>query len=233
MPPTLPTPDASRGGVTAAPRRGRVLAAGVALFLFIPLVLYLFVVHPAPVAASALAGVVLMLGHRLLARPYMRWVRGAKCLWCNRVPPRGGGGGGGAAAAETLSLRTAGGPLEARCCSGHGDPVARFFAFVDAWRWVLRVGIFLPLLLLLAALAATAAGLDARLAAVTDVFRLSVGLTVNLAAWGYLTARPARPARVPFPVHNFFLLGVWPLLWIFRLVGVWWIWKGAGGLLGL
>jgi hypothetical protein len=69
--------------------------------------------------------------------------------------------------------------------------------------------------------------------AATDLFRLAVGLTVNLAAWGWLAARPARPARVPFPVHNFFLLGVGPLLWVFRLVGLWWIWKGAAGLLRL
>jgi hypothetical protein len=34
-------------------------------------------------------------------------------------------------------------------------------------------------------------------------------------------------------VHNFFLLGLRPLLWIFRLVGLWWIWKGAAGLLAL
>ena len=210
--------------MSAAPHRGRIVATGIGLFLFIPLVLYLFVVHPEPVALSAAAGVVLMLGHRLLARPYMQRVRGAKCLWCDRVPPRGDGGG------ETLALVTAGGTVEARCCAGHGDPAARFFAFAHSWRWVLRLGIFLPLLLLLAALAATAAGVAVPLAAATDVFRLVVGVTVNVAAWGYLTARPVRPARVAFPVHNFFLLGVWPLLWIFRLVGVWWIWLGVSGL---
>ena len=37
------------------------------LFLFIPLVLFLYVQHPAPVGLSLAAGVVLMLGHRLLA----------------------------------------------------------------------------------------------------------------------------------------------------------------------
>ena len=207
------------------------MAAGIALFLFIPLVLYLYVVHPEPVALSAAAGVVLMLGHRLLARPYMQRVRGAKCLWCDRVPPRGGDDGGDGSG-ERLTLVTAGGTVEARCCAGHGDPAARFFAFAYSWRWVLRIGIFLPLLVLLAALAATAAGVAVPLAAATDVFRLVVGVTVNLAAWGYLTAPQVRPARVAFPVHNFFLLGVRPLLWIFRLVGLWWIWKGAAGLLG-
>jgi hypothetical protein len=221
-------PPAGRAAAPAA--RLRIAATGVALFLFIPLVLWLYVGHPEPVAVSATAGVALMLGHRLLARPYMHRVREVKCLWCNRVPPRGGSEG-----AERLALETAGGTVEARCCPGHGAPAARFFAFVDAWRRVLRAGIFVPLLLLLAALAATAAGAGAKvpLAAATDVFRLAVGISVNLAAWGYLAAAPARPARVPFPVHNFFLLGLRPLLWIFRLVGLWWIWKGAAGLLAL
>ena len=39
-------------------------------------------------------------------------------------------------------------------------------------------------------------------------------------------AREHAPVEVPFPVHNFFLLGVRNLLWIFRLVGIWWIWQG-------
>ena len=64
------------------------MAAGIACFLFIPLVLYLYVVHPEPVALSTAAGVVLMLGHRLLARPYMQRVRGASACGatgCRRV----------------------------------------------------------------------------------------------------------------------------------------------------
>jgi len=94
----------------------------------------------------------------------------------------------------------------------------------------LRLGIFVPLLLLLLALLATALGRTVPLLAATALFQLIVGVTVNTAALGYLFQRP-RPApgvpiAVPFPVHNFFLLGVRILLWIFRLVGIWWIWKG-------
>jgi hypothetical protein len=52
---------------------------------------------------------------------------------------------------------------------------------------------------------------------------------VSAAAWGYLLLdAPAgsAPIRVPFPAHNFFLLGVRTLLWIFRLVAAWWIYRG-------
>jgi hypothetical protein len=198
----------------------KVQATGILLFLFIPLVLYLYVRHPEPIGVSLIAGVVLMMGHRLLARPYMERVLPVKCAWCNRVlPPEGG---------ETLELLSGKRTIQARCCPGHGKPAAKFFSFLQGWRWVLRAGIFLPLLLLLATLAATAFGLEPPVEEeVTAFFKLAVGITVNLAAFGYLAASPRSPAAVPFPVHNFFLLGVRNLLWVFRLVGIWWIWQGA------
>ena len=198
----------------------KVQATGVLLFLFIPVVLFLYVRHPEPVGVSLAAGVVLMTGHRLLARPYMERVLPLKCAWCNRVLPADGG--------EALEL----GEIRARCCPGHREPAARFFAFLHSWRWILRAGIFVPLLLLLATLASAAFGLQPPLEEVTAFFKLAVGITVNLAAFGYLFVQPRSPAAVPFPVHNFFLLGVRNLLWVFRLVGIWWIWQGLRYFLG-
>jgi hypothetical protein len=195
----------------------KVQATGVLLFLFIPVVLFLFVRHPEPIGASLIAGVVLMVGHRLLARPYMERVLPVKCVWCNRVPPAEG--------AETLDLHS----IQARCCPAHRLPAAKFFAFLDSWRWVLRAGIFIPLLLLLVILAVLAVGafdLEPPVEEATAFFKLAVGITVNLAALGYFFVQGRSPVAVPFPVHNFFLLGVRNLLWVFRLVGIWWIWQG-------
>jgi hypothetical protein len=205
------------------PRRPSILrlqGIGVLLFLFIPLVLFLFVRHPEPIGLSLAAGVVLMAGHRFLARPYMARAVAAKCLWCNRALP---------AESETLDLATGAGPLSARCCPGHREPAARFFAFAEAWRLLLRIGIFLPLLLLLGSLALAAFGRTVplpALPAVTALFQLAVGVTVNLAALGPFLGKPTERPAVPFPIHNFFLLGVRNLLWIFRLVGIWWIVRG-------
>jgi hypothetical protein len=199
---------------------------GVLLFLFIPLVLFLFVRHPEPVGLSLAAGVGLMLGHRFLARPYMQRVLPIKCVWCNRVFSDAD------VPAETLELRSGGRTLRARCCARHVQPAAKFFSFLQAWRWPLRLGIFVPLLFLLAALAASAAGQPAPVSLATAWFQLVVGATVNLAAFGYLAAREQTPLSVPFPVHNFFLLGIRNLLWVFRLIGVWWIWLGLAFVLG-
>jgi hypothetical protein len=204
------------------PRPVPVYVTGVLLFLFIPLVLFLYVRHPEPVGVSLVAGVVLMIGHRFLARPYMARVLPVKCLWCNRVPARGPEN----SEESTLKLRTGAGTLQARCCPEHRRPAAKFFTFLHAWRWPLRLGIFLPLLYLLSALAMDAVGRPAPVNTATQIFKLIVGITVNVAAFGYFAVRERAPLSVPFPVHNFFLLGVRNLLWIFRLVGLWWIWQG-------
>ncbi len=199
-------------------------ALGATLFAFIPLVLYLFVGHPEPVALSLGLGLALMLGHRFLAAPYPALVRERRCLWCNRRLT---------GAREPLTLSTRGGPLEARTCPRHRAPAARFFSFLDAARVPLAAGIFLPLILLLAALAAAALGRSGPLPAATALFRLAIGLTVVTASLAYPLAAERRPPAVPFPVHNFFLLGVRPLLWIFRLVGIWWVVVGGRFLLGV
>lgn len=204
----------------------RLQILGVLLFLFIPVVLFLYVRHPEPVGLSLAAGVILMIGHRRLGRPYMRRALPWKCVWCNQVLLEEGG--------ESLEMRAGAETLHARCCPGHRQPAARYFTFLQAWRWPLRLGIFIPLLALLVALAAAAFGREiVPLPTVTAFFQLVIGITVNLAAFGYLLIRERSPVAVPFPVHNFFLLGVRALLWIFRLVGIWWIWKGLSYFLTL
>ena len=208
-----------------------VYAAGVVLFLFIPLVLFLFVRHPVPVGVSLGAGLVLIVGHRLLARPYMKRVAAVKCVWCNRILPAAPEGKR-AGEISILDLRSGGKVVKARCCAIHRKPAAKFFTFLHTWRWPLRLGIFTPLLFLLIALAASAAGQPAPVELATAWFKLVIGVTVNLAAFGYLGARESGPLDVPFPLHNFFLLGVRNLLWVFRLVGLWWIWQGLVYVLG-
>ncbi|HBL25544.1 MAG TPA: hypothetical protein DD490_01780 [Acidobacteria bacterium] len=170
---------------------------------------------------SLAAGVALMVGHRRLARPYMREAMLRKCVWCNRVLSEREG--------VVLAIRARNDIPGARCCAGHEAPAARFFTVLDTWRLPLRIGIFVPLLTLLVALAAAALGREILpLPAATSFFQLAIGLTVHLAAAGSLFVRAgAEPPTVTFPVHNFFLLGVRTLLWIFRLVGLWWIWAGG------
>jgi hypothetical protein len=212
--------------MTAPAPLGRLFAQGLGLllFLFIPVVLFLFVRHPRPIGASLAAGLVLIVAHRAVARPWAARVRSAKCLWCNRMLTD-------STQAVDLELNAGAERLDARCCPEHRLPAAKFFSWLDRAKTPLRLGIFLPLLALIVALAAAAFGYGEKLPLATAIFQLVVGLTVNLGAWGYLGQTERAPLAVPFPAHNFFLLGVRTLLWIFRGVGIWWIWVGARALL--
>jgi len=190
---------------------------GIALFLFIPVVLYLFVAHPEPLAASLAAGVVLMAGHRFVALPYFRTVRPTTCAWCHRTFD------GARSGAPAVELAIGVEKVSLLACERHVAPTRRFLQFLDRYRWPLRLGIGLPLLLLLGSLAAAAAGYGVGLGRVTEAFRLVVGITVQIAALGAVAGTPARTATAAFPVHNFYLLGIRAILWVFRIVGVWWI----------
>ncbi len=221
----MPHPAAPGVKVMGVPSRLFAQGFGLLLFLFIPLVLFLFVRHPEPIGASLAVGITVIIGHRRVARPWSARVRRAKCLWCNRML------GPGSPAAD-LELAAGTDRLAARCCAEHRAPAARFFTWLDRAKAPLRIGIFVPLLALLAALAAAALGHGSTLPTTTALFQLIVGLTVNLGAWGYLGQKERSPLCVPFPVHNFFLLGVRNVLWVLRIVGIWWIWTGARGLIG-
>ena len=190
---------------------------GTLLFLFIPVVLYFFVVHPRPIAASLAAGLILMAGHRFVADPYFRTVRPSTCVWCHREFD------GRHPGSLALDLATRKERFSLLACEAHADPVRRFFQFLERYRWPLRIGIGGPLLLLLVALGAAAAGRRDWLEPATQIFRLAVGITVHVAALGPLFGSPQRAAVAAFPVHNFYLLGIRAILWIFRLVGAWWI----------
>jgi len=207
-------------------RGASVHLTGLGLFLFIPLVLYLFVGHPEPIAASLVTGVATMLGHRFVARPFMERVREERCIWCARLLAPG-------AAREEVAVTAGAGDVGFVACPDHGAPARRLFAWLDRRRLPLRLGIALPLVALLAALAAAVAGRPAALPWATESFRLVVGLTVQLAALGPSLGRPASTPRAAFPLHNFTLLGARNLLWILRLVGLWWIVAGARALLRL
>jgi len=210
------------------PSRGSLQALGVALFLFIPVVLFLFVRHPEPIGASLAVGVGLMLGHRFLARPYFLRVREAKCAWCNRWLE-------GREPVERFAVTAGSERVPFVACPGHAEPARRFFAWVDRLRLPLRIGIGLPLVALLVALGMAASGRSDALPLATEGFRFVVGWTVHLAALGprlgpRLDTAAATPPRAAFPLHNFSLLGIRGILWIFRLVGVWWILAGGAAL---
>jgi hypothetical protein len=192
--------------------------AGLLLFLPVPLVLFLFTGQPLGPWLSLGTGVAIMLTHRLYARPFALARAQSRCLWC----------GGPAGDGPKVELGEPLGRTSWRACSdGHAGLLARTLAWAQQHSILLRFGILGSLAAFLGLSVAAAFGQPAGLAAAdaTAVFRLGVALTVLPFGWlGPLTGPPGAPRdRLPFPVHVQALLGTVQVLWLFRLVGLWWL----------
>jgi hypothetical protein len=197
-----------------------VAAQGILLFLFIPLVLFLLIRQPAGPGWSVAIGLAIMFGHRFLAAPWMAKFADVRCLWCGRV-----------GAGRTVPVIASGREWHMTACSeSHATRVARFLGFLFRFRVLIGLGVFLPLGWLIIASLAAAAGWPL-LAHATNalVFRVVVAATVVSASTAPFVVAPSAPEarlRCPFPLHNLFLLGIRNVLWVFRLVGAWWLIDG-------
>jgi hypothetical protein len=113
------------------------------------------------------------------------------------------------------------------CGAAHAGALARTLGWAAERSRLLAFGILGTLALFLCLSVAAALGRPAWLGAqdTVAVFRLGVALTVLPIGWrAPLTGPPGGPkGRLPFPVHIQALLGTLWVVWLFRLVGLWWL----------
>ena len=194
---------------------------GLLLFLPVPAVLWLFTRQPLGPLASLGLGVVLMVSHRLYARPFALRRSGVRCLWCGK---------GCAGDVSFRVIEPFGATAWRACGDAHRERLARVLGWAAAHpRW-LRAGILGTLAVFLGWTVAAATnrwpalqGGDA-----VAVFRLGIAVTVLPFGWLAATAGPAtEEPRVPFPVHIQALIGTGAVLWLFRLVGLGWLALGT------
>lgn len=197
---------------------------GLLLFAFIPLVLVLFLLQPLGPVPSIVVGVAIMAGHRFLAEPWMARHATRRCLWCAR-----------SAAADQQFVVASGKHhwTMAACGPDHRALAARFLTFLATARHLIFVGIFLPLLILIVGTLLVAGGVTIfPPGSIPLQFKTTVAFTVVGVSLAYRSAkRPVASLRSPVPLHNFFLLGIRNTLWIFRVVGIWWLVSGILALL--
>jgi hypothetical protein len=197
----------------------RLALQGLGLFACIPLVLLLYLRQPLGPGASVMAGLVIMVGHRFVTEPWMARHATQRCVWCGR---------GLSGSPVHLQVTSGGRAITlAACCAAHRDHAARFLTFISRRRAPIGAGIFVPLLLLLSGSLALAVGrpfLPHEWN--TWQFKTIVAFTVVLTSIAYRFSAIAEPLRSPFPLHNLFLLGIRNTLWVFRVVGAWWLVAG-------
>jgi len=209
--------------VSLRPKAGSALRlgdrwAGVLLFLPVPLVLWLFTRQPLGPWASLGLGVLLVLTHRLYARPFALSRAGRRCLWCGS--PAGEGPG--------VDVDEPFGRTSWRACgAAHASALARTLGWAAERSRLLAFGILGTLALFLCLSVAAALGRPAWLEAADAVAVLRLGVALTVLPFGWL-APLSGPAggprgRLPFPLHIQALLGTLWVLWLFRLVGLWWL----------
>jgi hypothetical protein len=194
--------------------------AGLLLFLPVPIVLFLFTRAPLGIGWSLAIGVVLMVTHRLYARPFALSRAERRCLWC----------GAGAKDGPRLEIVDPLGTTRGRACTeAHAQRARRFLSWADAHRRFLQIGILATLGAFLVAGAGMALGaVDPRwFPHAVNAFRLAIAVTVL--PLGFLATRGSPPAHAdtplgaPFPVHIQALIGTGAVSGLFRLVGLVWL----------
>jgi hypothetical protein len=188
---------------------------GLALFAFVPLVLWLFLAQPLGPAWSLALGVAIIAGHRAVAAPWSARHARERCLWCGRT---------GHSAGEVPVMAGSRTVVFGACDDSHGRLARQFFGFVNRYRAAIVAGIFVPLAVLLGGtlLGVMGYGLLPHGANALQ-FRVIVASTVVFVSLTYRRSPPAPEPRSAFPVHNLFLLGIRNTLWVFRIVGAWWL----------
>jgi len=202
----------------------RVRLAGLFLFAFIPIVLVLLLRMPLGLALSIGLGVAIMLGHRFVARPFMLRHLDARCLWCGRdlVGP-----------GVASPFRSGGEYVPARACApDHARRLEAFARAVAAARPVLVALVLVPVAAYLVNAASAMAGRTlVPLEAARWGFKIPIAAAVVGLSFAWpLGRRLQREAAIDFPAHNLSLLGVRWTLWIFRIVGLFWLGQGLWAL---
>lgn len=197
---------------------------GLLLFLFIPLVLFLFVYHPFGILASFFPAILIMFGHRFVAEPFMERTLDKRCLFCGTSIE-------GKGDFEQVSIELKKGAAEFGACSAkHSENIRRFASFAISNKPILAAGIFIPLIYYLMAMLAVGCGMDIKIVDTETFIRINkiifkgvIAVTVVLVSFLYTRSRKDPKGVFPFPIHNLALLGIGWTLWVFRIVGIVWI----------
>ena len=193
---------------------------GILMFLPVPLVLWLITMLPLGPAWSLSLGLLIMLTHRLYARPYALQRARRRCLWC--------GGAVGDRDAVAIEVREPGGAVTWQACGGlHATRLQNVLNWMSRHKLLVRVGIGLSLIAYLVGAVLAAAGKTGSVTTgdLSAAFRFAVAVTVLPTGWlGPRSGRQVADAlQVPFPLHIQALIGTAAVMALFRWIGLVWL----------
>jgi len=203
--------------------------AGILLFLPVPVVLTLLTRFPLGLLWSPLLAAALILTHRLYARPFALKNARRRCLWCGAPVPT----------AQLLQqvMEPSGETTWAVCGSEHAHRLALFLSWLQRHSPPIRIGILGSLILYLVLFLPLALGYATPWSPPQIAAAFQVGVAITVLPVGWLAARsrggaPQAVPRVPFPIHIQALIGTLGVVWLFRLVGLTWLFIGVWRLTG-
>jgi len=204
----------------------RARLAGLLLFLPVPIVLVLFTRAPLGVLLSLVVGVALTLTHRLYARPWALARAAQRCLWCGAsLSPAA------SAAAEVAVEEPFGRTAWQTCRDSHTRSLRAALTWAERRAGFLKVGILGTLAVFVVWCGAVGAGWlpDSSYDDAVAFFRLGIAVTVLPLGWlaGRNSSAEGSTLRAPFPLHVPALIGLWAVLWLFRLIGLVWLVQGG------
>jgi hypothetical protein len=192
-----------------------VHSMGIVLFLFIPLVLFLFLKYPVGILPSFGIAIAIMIAHRFIAVPFMNRFRNKRCLWCGRTSRR----------RVCQNVQCGSKVIQFEFCTdGCVNRAKRFFDFCSRNAMQLRAGIFIPLLWYVTTMSLDASNVFHFPREWNKfIFQFFIACTVVTISFLYKLGNETDSPKFPFPIHNLFLLGIRNTLQVFRYVGIWWI----------
>lgn len=188
---------------------------GIALFLFIPIVLFLFLKYPFGILPSFGVAIFIMIAHRFVAIPFMNRFLHDRCLWCGRTSRE----------RVRLNVQCSSKEIEFEFCAESCiNRAKRFFDFCSQYAVFLRAGIFIPLLWYVIAMSLDALNIFHFPREWNKfIFQFFIACTVVTISFLNRIGKETDAPKFPFPIHNLFLLGILNTLQVFRYVGIWWI----------
>lgn len=189
---------------------------GILLFLFIPITLILLLMFPFGVLISVAIGVLIIIFHRFVARPYLSKYAGKKCIWCNTIIND--------SKEISIDVLEKGKSIRFFSCSEDCKRQAsEFFIFTNKVSLLIKWGILAMIGIYLLNVVLWDFGVSLiKISVSKDIFKGVIAVIVLFISFFYKGSKGDK-FYFPFPIHNLFLLGVRNTLWVLKIVGGAWL----------